>query len=230
MSKFYEHFYYSDRKTKVTSVAEILNAADGTEWYRDTGEIYRKNGYKLLKKVQFTWSQDDLASLFISKEDDDVFACTLSPTDDAAYDFGKADKRLKSIFAVNFYGKASSAEYADVAEKYTSDGEYPVGAVLQIANSDDHQVELYQGGTLAGVISENPAYKLNCTIKGQYVVLTGQSPVICRGKVKKGQFLVAQVGGFVIGIDKNEMTLGQYLDKVGVALEDNKGDCVLCKM
>lgn len=230
MTMFYDHFYYSDRTTKVTSVAEILNADDGTVWYRDTGEIYKKSGDKLLKKVYFQWLQADLDALYISKEDDDTFSCTWTPTGDAAYNFGSSSYRLNAIYAVTFYGKATSAEYADVAEKYTVGKKHPYGSVLQIATDSDYQVELYNGGTLAGVISKNPAYMLNSSIDGEYVVLTGQSPVICQGTITKGQYLIAQDGGYVIGVDKADLTFEQLKNRVGVALADNSGVFVLCKM
>lgn len=230
MTMFYEHFYYSDRTTQVTAVSEILESDDGTVWYKDTGEIYKKSGSKLLKKVQFTWLQSDLDALYLSKEDDDTFGCTWTPTDDNAYDFGSSDMRLKAIYAVNFYGTASSAEYADVAEKYTVDKKYPYGAVLQIAEDGTHEVETYTGGTLAGVISKDPAYMLRSSITGEYVVLCGQSPVVCQGTITKGQYCIAQCGGYVVGVDKADLTFEQLKNKVGVAIADNIGSFVLCKM
>jgi len=226
---FYNHFYYSDRETRVTTISEILTSPDGTEFVKDTGEIYQKTGTRLLKKVQFLWSREDLDKLYLSKEDDDAFDGTLYPFGDNVHDFGRNDKRLAKIFAVSFEGTSTSAKYADVAEKYTSDKKYQFGTVVQISKGSK-EITIFSGDTLAGVISKNPAYMLNSEIEGEYVVLSGQSPVICKGAVKKGQFCIAQSGGYVIGVDKNALTFEQLKDKVGVAISDSANNYVLTKM
>lgn len=227
---FYTHFYLSDRETKVTSISEILESPDGTEFYKDTGEIYKKYDTKLLKKAQFTWLQEDLDKLYLSKEDDDTFDGSLEPLVDNIHTFGKADKRLKSIHAVSFEGTSTSAKYADVAEKYTSDKKYQYGTVVQIDTETENEITLFDNGTLCGVISKNPAYMLNSEIEGEYVVLTGQSPVICKGDIKKGQYCIAQSGGYVIGVDKSDVTFSQTKDSLGVALADSISNYVLVKM
>ena len=227
---FYNHFYYSDRKTKVTAVSQILHSADNTKWYKDTGEIYKKSGNKLVKILQFSWSREDLDELFLSKNDDDTFGCSWMPEDDSAYDIGSGSKRLRKVYAVTFHGKSTSAQYADVAEKYTVDRKYQFGTVLQIAKGKQHEVEIFQGGVLAGVISKNPAYMLNSKIEGEYVVLTGQSPVICKGEITKGQYCIAQTGGFVIGVDKSDLTFEDFKNSVGVALYDSVDNIVMTKI
>ena len=89
-------------------------------------------------------------------------------------------------------GSTLQATYADLAEKYTTDDEYEPGTVLKFGGtaeltksdtSNDHRV--------AGVVSTNPAYKLNSDIDGQYLALSGRVPVKVTGSVSPGDILVS---------------------------------------
>lgn len=98
-----------------------------------------------------------------------------------------------SLKATTFIGRASSANYADLAEKYTTDREYSVGTVVII--SDDPSAECTAstapGQFVHGVISEKPAYLMNAGADGQAIALTGRVPVRVVGGVVKGQRLAA---------------------------------------
>ena len=89
------------------------------------------------------------------------------------------------------YGTATSAQYADLAEKYHTDHEYEPGTVLvfggayeatQSTSQNDHSV--------MGVISTDPAYMMNSGAPGQYVALTGRVPCKVTGIVMKGDLMV----------------------------------------
>jgi len=113
-----------------------------------------------------------------------------------------------------FIGTALSARYADLAEKYTTDQEYPVGTVMMICDHIDHEAEeCSDGGIPIGVISAEPAYLMNSESEGQAIGLKGRVPVRVMGIVKKGQPVYAWQGG----IATSEVT--EYL--VGVALESS---------
>lgn len=133
-----------------------------------------------------------------------------------------------TITAAVFNGTATAARYADLAEKYETDREYPVGTVLEVQG--EKEVTLYKGGALAGVISENPGLMINAEGEGQYVALKGKVPVICEGDVYKGQYCLAIAGGKVQGKFKEEMTALDVLNIVGVALEDSKNKMVQVKI
>ena len=96
-----------------------------------------------------------------------------------------------NIAAVLFQGTATSARYADLAEKYLADTEYEVGTVMVIGGAAEVTASTY-GELAIGVISENPAYMMNSELEGGvYVALKGRVPVKVKGTVCKGDRLVA---------------------------------------
>ncbi len=99
------------------------------------------------------------------------------------------------LFANVFQGVASSAKYADLAEKYLADAEYDVGTVIVVGG--EKEVTSSSWGDLAiGVISAAPAYVMNSDLEnGAVVALKGRVPVKVVGSVKKGDRLIAANGG-----------------------------------
>ena len=93
-----------------------------------------------------------------------------------------------------FYGRASSASYADLAEYYTSDEEYSPGTVLMIGGTAEVTAANLVGTTLVvGVVSENPAYLMNdnCASLRVAVALVGRVPCKVIGDIRKGDLLIA---------------------------------------
>ena len=114
-----------------------------------------------------------------------------------------------------FRGTALTAKYADLAEVYDTETEYSVGTVLTICAHEDHEVcAASEGDLIIGVISENPAYLMNETAKGQPVALTGRTPVRIVGIVNKGDKIYAAGNG--IGTTESN---GDFF---AVALETNQ--------
>ena len=99
------------------------------------------------------------------------------------------------ITANLFKGTATSARYADLAEKYLTDVEYEVGTVVAVGG--EKEVTASKSGDLAiGVISGNPAYMMNSElVGGQYVALKGRVPVKVVAEVNKGDRLIATSNG-----------------------------------
>lgn len=96
-----------------------------------------------------------------------------------------------NIAAVLFQGTATSARYADLAEKYLADAHYDVGTVMVIGGAAEATASTY-GELAIGVISENPAYMMNSELAGGvYVALKGRVPIKVKGTVRKGDRLVA---------------------------------------
>ena len=112
------------------------------------------------------------------------------------------------------YGTATSATYADLAEKYLPDADYPVGTVMTVGG--DAEVTAANFGDIAiGVISENPAFRMNEDLEGGvFVALKGRVPVRISGTVRKGQRLVASKDGVATAGVRHAS------DVFGVALED----------
>lgn len=95
------------------------------------------------------------------------------------------------LFANVFQGVASSAKYADLAEKYLSDAPYEEGTVVVFGGQEEITItEKYADTRVAGVISAAPAYLMNNESSGQAVALRGKVPVKVVGTVQKGDLLV----------------------------------------
>jgi len=100
------------------------------------------------------------------------------------------------LYAAIFQGTASSARYADLAERYEADTILEPGTVVCFGGEkeikacnhpDDHAV--------AGVVSTDPAYMMNSAAGNNdthpYIALTGRVPVKVFGQVMKGDLLVS---------------------------------------
>ena len=96
------------------------------------------------------------------------------------------------VTAPNFIGLASSAKYADLAEVYTSDSNYPAGTVVTLDGTAEITMSLHSHDTrIAGVISDKPAYLMNSEAVGLPVALMGRVPCLVTGNITKGDRLVS---------------------------------------
>lgn len=145
---------------------------------------------------------------------------------------GTAVLKYANIYATTFHGDlngtASSANYADLAERYEADSSYVPGTVLKIggtkevtATVDAYDVDVF------GVVSTAPAFLMNDFVKDDSthpkVALAGRVPVRVVGKVKKGQRLVSSgVAGVAMAVDTND-SLNAFA-VIGRALEDKNVD------
>jgi hypothetical protein len=111
---------------------------------------------------------------------------TVIPVTDATYDIGSSSKGYNTVHA-----KATSAQYADLAEIYEADSEYEVGTVVIFGGEKEITVSsMGADPRVAGVISENPAYLMNSKATGQAVALQGKVPCKVMGQISKGDMLV----------------------------------------
>ena len=124
------------------------------------------------------------------------------------------------INAVVFQGVATSANYADLAEKYLADAEYEVGTVVMVGG--EAEVTAAQVGFRAlGAVSANPAYMMNSELEGgTYIALKGRVPVKVTGSVIKGQRLVAAQDGTA------QAAMGNTADVFAIALETSNDPSV----
>jgi len=112
-----------------------------------------------------------------------------------------------------FSGTATSAQYADLAEIYVADEEYPPGTVVTVGGDAEITKASPDTVYLAGVISTAPAYLMNSAADGEAVALVGRVPVRIVGSVNKGEAVFATHNG-------KASTNGQG-PIVGIALETN---------
>jgi hypothetical protein len=116
-----------------------------------------------------------------------------------------------------FSGVATSARYADLAEKYLADKDYEAGTVVTIGGEAEIRSSIF-GDRALGVISTNPAFMMNKDLEnGVYVALKGRVPVKITGSVKKGDRLVASDNGCAV-----RASFHQYPDVFAIALEDSE--------
>jgi hypothetical protein len=89
------------------------------------------------------------------------------------------------------YGTAVHALYADLAERYTSDSQYPPGTVVVFGTTTEVTAS-YQANDarVAGVVSTNPAYTMNAGTAGVDVALQGRVPCQVTGAVARGDMMV----------------------------------------
>jgi hypothetical protein len=103
---------------------------------------------------------------------------------------GTATSFFNTVFA-----KATSAQYADVAEQYLADADYPVGTVLIIGGDQEVTQSNTAGQTsIAGTVSENPGVLMNRGLEGQHVAavaLIGRVPCRVVGIINKGDLLMS---------------------------------------
>ena len=131
-----------------------------------------------------------------------------------------------------YVGTATSARWADVAERYTADAPYEPGQVLGINLDGDSEVTLYQPGMpLAGAVSTKPGVRMNDmgiendkskrSKMNPFVALKGRIPVHVNGDVKKGQWVIADRDGKGKGVDYGTPGINTF-DIIGIALSDSK--------
>jgi hypothetical protein len=224
----YEEFTFKSNGVELTSMNDFIGADIGTQFEKNTGELYIKSADGVFDKVlRKYFSQIESESRYFNVTGDTISGA-LMPNANNTLMIGSDTVRFNTIYATNFNGTATTAKYADLAEKYETDREYSVGTVLEVQG--EKEVTLYKGGALAGVISENPGLMINAEGNGQYITLKGKVPVICEGDIYKGQYCLAIPGGKVQGKFKEEITALDVLNIVGVALEDSKNNMVQVKI
>ena len=87
---------------------------------------------------------------------------------------------------------ATNAQYADLAEKYTSDNDYEPGTVVELGGTHEvTQTRRPSSIAIAGIVSTNPAYLMNNDLEGISVALIGRVPCKVTGKINKGDLLVS---------------------------------------
>ena len=134
---------------------------------------------------------------------------------------GQTDNRFHTIHA-----KASSAQYADLAEVYESDASYEAGTVVHFGGEKEvSQCDIDHCRKVAGVVSTNPAYLMNGGFTAEniaVVALTGRVPTKVTGTVAKGDMMVSDGTGRARA--EADPKVGAV---IGKALEASEGDAVI---
>jgi fibronectin-binding autotransporter adhesin len=127
-----------------------------------------------------------------------------------------------TVYFNTVFAKATSAQYADLAENYLADAEYPPGTVVSFGGDQEVTVSHYDNDKrVAGVVSTNPSYIMNSGLQGEHVVivaLTGRVPTRVLGPVRKGDMMVS--AGYGLARSESAPEVGAVLGK---ALADFSG-------
>jgi hypothetical protein len=116
----------------------------------------------------------------------------IMPTANASGSLGSTTVRWNNIVGVSGNFLSVNANYADLAENYTSDSDYVPGTVLVFGGEAEvTQSTVSHDPRIAGVVSTNPAYLMNGAESGIPVALQGRVPCQVLGPVAKGDRLVA---------------------------------------
>jgi hypothetical protein len=141
----------------------------------------------------------------------------IMPTANGTANIGSASFGYNTIFA-----QATSAQYADLAEKYAADAEYAPGTVVSFGGSSEVTLTVADADSrVAGVISTNPSYRMNDGLQSEHtamVALTGRVPTSVTGTVRKGDLMVSAGNG--VARAEADPRVGTV---IGKALEDFDG-------
>jgi len=117
-----------------------------------------------------------------------------------------------STKAMKFHGTATTAQYADVAELYTSDEEYAPGTVITNNANDSQEVTQTVNSLdskVIGVVTTDPALLMNSTLNGTTVgvALLGRTPCKVIGTINKGDRIISSS---VPGHGQSEKNVSEY--------------------
>jgi hypothetical protein len=130
---------------------------------------------------------------------------------------GSSTTYFNTVFA-----KATSAQYADLAENYVADAEYAPGTVVIFGGDKEVTISNSIGDTrVAGVISTSPSYLMNSGLEAEHVAtvaLTGRVPTKVVGPVNKGDLMISAPDGYACAC--NQPVVGTI---VGKSLENFTG-------
>jgi hypothetical protein len=148
----------------------------------------------------------------------------LVPTSaNATCNIGGVGYSFNTIFA-----KATSAQYADLAEMYCADAAYTPGTVLDFGGVEEVTTTTQSHSTqIAGIVSTNPSYLMNSTLtctNAVQVALVGRVPCHVIGTIAKGDRLVASsTPGVATRLDMSKYQPGCI---IGKALEAHNSETV----
>jgi len=145
-----------------------------------------------------------------------VFQGNINPFASNTYTLGTTTLRWSRVWGVSV-----NAQYADLAEIYSSDQQYPAGTVVVFSG----EAEVTQSNSpndprIAGVVSTEPAYLMNGSATGIPVALQGRVPCRVLGPVSKGDRVVSShIAGVAQRLDPEHYEPGCIIGKALQAID-----------
>lgn len=157
-----------------------------------TGASYRFAGVadSAIQATNSTTLAGVAATVYMRRDQSNV------PETTDIYDLGSSSNKYANVWALTFNGTATSARYADVAERYHVDEPVTPGTVVELGGTKEICMTKQSASEqVLGVISTAPALMLNAMAGSDethpYVALLGRVPVRVIGPVKKGDRLMS---------------------------------------
>ena len=130
--------------------------------------------------------------------------------------------KFAEIHATTFSGQSTSAQYADLAERFAADNVYTPGTLMALGGAEEiTQVNEENTENVFGVISSRAAYLMNAGAGDNdthpAIAISGRVPVRVIGEVRKGDRLVSAGNGLARAGSQDEITA---FNVVGRALEN----------
>lgn len=145
----------------------------------------------------------------------------LLPNADNTRDLGSSAKKFNQIFATTFEGESTSAQYADLAERFAIDSPVAPGTIVALGGAQEiTKVNDELSNEVFGVVSTKPAYLMNSkagdNASHPAIAVSGRVPVRVTGVVKKGDRLVSAGDGMARSASTGE---ANYFNCIGRALQ-----------
>jgi hypothetical protein len=126
------------------------------------------------------------------------------------------------------HAKATSAQYADLAEMYLADVTLHAGTVVEFGGNQEITISCTNHSPrVAGIISTRPSHLMNATLSGEHaypVALTGRVPCTVIGLITKGDCLVSSDHpGAARRLDPEKFVPGCI---IGKALQDHHSESI----
>ena len=149
-----------------------------------------------------------------------------NPGANATINMGTASLQYNNIHAVTFNGQSTSAQYADLAERFEADAEYTPGTVMALGGAKEiTQANEDLSEDVFGVISTKAAYLMNAGAGDSDthppVAMSGRCPVRVIGPVDKGDRLVSAGNGLARAATRAE---ANNFNVIGRSLETKYSD------
>ena len=201
---------------------------DGTTGISASGNITGGNVIASGSLVVGTFAPASLSTVGNVQGGNLITAGTLSVTGNIVSTAANAVANIGSatIYFNTAHVKATSAQYADVAEIYQSDIRYASGTVVEFGGSKEVTICRTSHNTrVAGVISTNPAYLMNAGNENNTTIqlaLLGRVPCQVTGQIRKGDQLVSSdIPGVAQALNSAEYKPGCV---IGKALENHESN------
>lgn len=146
----------------------------------------------------------------------------LVPDANNTRDLGSTSKKFNQVFATTFEGQSTSAQYADLAERFAADTHIEPGTIVALGGAEEiTRVNEELSDKVFGVVSTAPAYLMNSAAGSNAshpaVAVSGRVPVRVTGTVTKGDRLVSAGNGIARSALEGE---ANYFNCIGRALKD----------